>query len=81
MLLCKTESYNFFPLGEDFIFLTPVSTMTMPKRRRTDKSSLMMENSSDTGYQTMSMKDMSDMTSFGLNSKNILFTASTPTEH
>lgn len=61
--------------------MTPVSTMAMPKRRRTNKSSLMMENSSDTGYQTMSLKDMSDMTSFGHNSKNILFTASTPTEH
>lgn len=75
-------NYYFFLLDEDFIFMTPVSTMAMPKRRRTNKSSMMMENSSDTGYQTMGMsiKDMSDMTSFGHNSKNILFTASTPTE-
>lgn len=62
--------------------MTPVSTMAMPKRRRTNKSSLMMENSSDTGYQTMTMsiKDLSEVASFGQSSKNILFTASTPTE-
>lgn len=62
--------------------MTPVSTMSMPKRRRTNKSSLMMENSSDTGYQTMTMsiKDMSSVTSFEHRSKSILFTASTPTK-
>ncbi|XP_050435768.1 uncharacterized protein LOC126842706 [Adelges cooleyi] len=66
----------------DFIFMTPVSTLSMPKRRRTNKSSLMMENSSDTGYQTMttSIKDMSSITSFGHCSKDILFSASTPTD-
>jgi len=68
--------------NKDFIFLTPVSTMSMPKRRRTEKSSLMMESSSDTGYQTMTMsiKEMSSMAPFGHSSKNIMFTASTPTE-
>lgn len=71
-----------FFIDKDFIFLTPVSTMSMPKRRRTEKSSLMMESSSDTGYQTMTMsiKDMSSMAPFGHSSKNIMFTASTPTE-
>lgn len=66
-------------IDKDFIFTTPVSTMSMPKRRRTDKSTV-MESSSDTGYQTMSIKDVSSMISFGQNSKNILFTASTPTK-
>lgn len=55
--------------------------MSMPKRRRTNKSNEIMESSSDTGYQTMTMsiKDLSSITSFGHNSKNNLFTASTPT--
>lgn len=62
--------------------MTPVSTMSMPKRRRINKSILMMESSSDTGYQTMTMsiKDQSSTTSFGHNSKSMLFTASTPTK-
>lgn len=66
----------------DFIFTTPVSTFSMPKRRRINKTNLMMESSSDTGYQTMTMsiKDTSSMTSFGQNSKNVMFIASTPTE-
>lgn len=51
----------------------------MPKRRRTNKNNTMMENSSDTGYQTMSIKELSSTLSFGHCSKNI-FTASTPTE-
>lgn len=56
--------------------------MSMPKRRRTDKSNnTVMESSSDTGYQTASIKDVSSMISFGQNSKSILFTASTPTKH
>ncbi|XP_050532437.1 uncharacterized protein LOC126900628 [Daktulosphaira vitifoliae] len=65
----------------DFVFMTPVSTLSMPKRRRTNKISLTMENSSESGYQTltMSLKDMSSITSFGHSSKNILFSASTPT--
>jgi len=52
----------------------------VPKRRRINKNSMMMENSSDTGYQTMSIKEMSSIASFGHSPKNILFTASTPTE-
>lgn len=68
-------------IDKDFIFTTPVSTMSMPKRRRTDKSNnTVMENNSDTGYQTMSIKDVSSMISFGQNSKTNLFTASTPTK-
>jgi len=63
----------------DFIFTTPVSTLSVPKRRRINKSSMMMENSSDTGYQTMSIKELSSIASFGHSPKNILFTASTPT--